>query len=206
MKLKYIILAILFFLSAWIICNPENLQREKIRNQFAFFSQWIRSAKNSDTSAKNSFAVRKKFCNDFAMQIQREFLTNANDEEIAQGIEIVLYYCDSLHILPAFAFAQIEHESGYNKNALGLAGEVGWFQLKPEACKDVNISFTDAKTDIKSNCKAGLLFLSKRINKGISAYNAGDTGAEKGYGRTYPLKIYTKINKYKEILKSYKYE
>ena len=77
---------------------------------------------------------------------------------------------------PALLAALVEVESGFNKNAVGAAGEVGLTQLMPMTAIMLNVA---DRTDAMQNLDGGARYLRMmldrydRLDLALAAYNAG---------------------------------
>jgi hypothetical protein len=92
-----------------------------------------------------------------------------------------------LGIPAAVVAAQINHESGFDNNAVGTSGELGIVQFLPSTWKDWS---GGSQTDLNAELSAYIGFMRKLLdqNKGdlyaaLSAYN-GDTSGQAGYANT----------------------
>src|SRR4051812_38991367 len=89
----------------------------------------------------------------------------------------------SYGIDPDLVHAVIKHESNYNPNVIGLVGEIGLMQIRPEYSK---LTVKDLFNPCK-NIKEGVSILKRALqnckhqadNTWIICYNLGVTGAEK---------------------------
>lgn len=86
----------------------------------------------------------------------------------------------SAGVPPSLAIAVAQHESGMNPNAIGGAGEIGLFQLKPSSFPGVNIS------DVATNISTGVSYLAQMYSMtgnwrdALIAYNEGPTRWSEG--------------------------
>ena len=116
-------------------------------------------------------------------------------------LSLVLFYSQQYNIDPHLAIAVIETESGFNVNAVGKAGEVGLFQLRPKYFKKYSMKQL-FKPEI--NIKEGIKHLAymkkhctyKGLKKFVVCYNAGVEGAKN-------IKHPEEFSYYRKVFKSY---
>lgn len=91
----------------------------------------------------------------------------------------------------SIALAVAKTESNFNQGARGTSGEVGIFQLMPKTAQGLGVD----PADESQNIQGGITYLRQLYNqfgdwfKALAAYNAGPTGASKGYGQTYATNV-----------------
>ena len=110
----------------------------------------------------------------------------------------IVQLCEDHHIEPSIVIAMIQRESTYQADAIGDNGEAfGLMQVQPkwhlERIERLGVSDL---LDPYQNVTVGVDYLAEMIAKGnglewaLMAYNAGATGANKGYGSTYAADVF----------------
>lgn len=95
-------------------------------------------------------------------------------------IDAISQAASSAGVPPSLAVAVAQHESGLNPNAIGAAGEIGLFQLKPSSFPGVNIS------DVSTNISTGVSYLAQNYaltgnwRDALIAYNEGPSRWSQG--------------------------
>jgi hypothetical protein len=115
--------------------------------------------------------------------------------------ECILALSLNAGIDPNLVHALVKHESNYNPNAIGLVGEVGLLQIRPEYVPETPEQLKDPCTNLKRGIQ--LLKHARRYCKHqedetwINCYNLGITGAEKvKYPKLFPY--------YKAVMANYR--
>ncbi|NPV88519.1 lytic transglycosylase domain-containing protein [Coprothermobacteraceae bacterium] len=124
-------------------------------------------------------------------RIQRSILKtainrNLSDEDRAQMAACIVRYSNQYGVDPVLVVALIEQESGFNPKATSIQGATGLMQLMPPLYTELRhqLGLGSDSTDICNNLKAGIYYLSKRIEKwqnvywALVAYFSGDGGVD----------------------------
>lgn len=97
----------------------------------------------------------------------------------AEAIAAAIVTASDVHeVDPYLILAQIEQESGFDPNAIGLRGERGLMQIKQSTAKSLHLPWENA-FDILLNVDAGTRYLSTHlkkydnVEKALSRYNGG---------------------------------
>ena len=104
--------------------------------------------------------------------------------------EYVEVYAKENNLEPAFVYAVIKCESGFDKNAVSYVGATGLMQIMPDTFKWINSKLgedkdysmaTDPETSVKYGCFLYAYLLSKygRVQETLAAYHAGNGNVDK---------------------------
>jgi hypothetical protein len=99
--------------------------------------------------------------------------------------DLISSLAPSYGVPPSLAQAVAQKESGLNPNAVGSAGEIGLFQVKPSTAAQFGFSASDLY-DPTSNAQAGLSYLQQLYNQfgnwtdALEAYNGGPSHVTAG--------------------------
>ena len=104
--------------------------------------------------------------------------------------DYVEVYAKENNLSPAFVYAVIHCESGFDKDAVSKVGATGLMQIMPETFDWINIKLsednnysaaTDPETNIKYGCFLYGYLLSKygRVQEALAAYHAGVGNTDK---------------------------
>ena len=104
--------------------------------------------------------------------------------------DYVEVYAKENNLSPAFVYAVIECESGFDKNAVSYIGATGLMQIMPDTFDWINMKLgedapysmaTDPETSIKYGCFLYGYLLEKygRVQEALAAYHAGMGNADK---------------------------
>jgi soluble lytic murein transglycosylase-like protein len=98
---------------------------------------------------------------------------------------------------PALALAVAQHESSFNPNATGAAGDAGIFQLIPSTAADLGVTNS---YDPTQNIQGGVLYLAQllqqydgNVTTALEAYNGGQGNVNRGTistaAQAYPVDV-----------------
>lgn len=122
--------------------------------------------------------------------VVKEFYDVPLDMELQAHI---INECGAYDIDPAIVFAMIERESSFRADVVGDSGKsYGLMQIQKRWHEDrmERLGVTDL-LDPYQNTSVGIDYLAEMLNRGngvewgLAAYNAGASGANKGYGDSY---------------------
>lgn len=116
-------------------------------------------------------------------------------------LALVMYYANMYGVNPHLALSVIQVESGFNHKAVGLLGEIGLMQLRPEYVDksvnlfdpEINIKLGIKKlADVKKSC------YHKKNKTFVICYNLGVKGGSR-------IKYPYKFSYYKKVIAAYKH-
>ena len=104
--------------------------------------------------------------------------------------DYVEVYAKENNLSPAFVYAVIKCESGFDKDAVSNVGATGLMQIMPDTFKWINMKLskdtpysaaTDPETNIKYGCFLYGYLFSKygRVQEALAAYHAGTGNTDK---------------------------
>lgn len=109
----------------------------------------------------------------------------------------IIRTCERLNMEPAVIIAMIDQESNFNPECVGDSGDsVGLMQVQKKHHQERmdKLGVTDLKNPLQ-NVAVGMDYLAELIDQGnglewaLAAYNAGPSGASKGYGSSYAAAV-----------------
>lgn len=125
---------------------------------------------------------------------EKQYFDVPLDHDLQDYIETL---CEVHHIDPAIVVAMIGQESNYQADVVGDGGDsFGLMQVQPKwhqermdmlGCTDLLDPYQNVLVGV--DYLAELIERDKGIEWALAAYNAGATGANKGYGSTYASNV-----------------
>lgn len=118
----------------------------------------------------------------------------------------IIRKCEKMHIEPSVIMAMIDQESDFRPDCIGDNGDsVGLMQVQEKHHRERmdKLGVTDL-ADPLQNVKVGMDYLAELLDKGnglewaLMAYNAGASGASKGYGSEYAAEVLANSESLKE--------
>lgn len=107
-----------------------------------------------------------------SLQTQQQIIDEIRRQATAAGVN------------PALAVAVAEHESGFQPDARGAAGEIGLFQLMPSTAAGLGVS---DPWNPAQNIAGGIKYLNRMmeryagdVTRALAAYNAGPGDVDRG--------------------------
>lgn len=99
-------------------------------------------------------------------------------------ISIITFYANMYNVDPIVAISVAEQESQFNTNAVGSAGEIGLYQVKPQYVKDYTreqlfIPEVNIKVGIQKLAEAKKTCIHKHDITWVTCYNLGRTAARR---------------------------
>lgn len=119
----------------------------------------------------------------------------------------IINKCGAYEIEPAIVFAMIERESTFQSDVVGDSGKsFGLMQVQKRWHEErmERLGVTDLLNPYQ-NVTVGIDYLAELMNRGngvdwaLAAYNAGATGANKGYGESYAIDVLERSETIKEM-------